>query len=64
MLHRSLEQTVRHGLAQTAAYMDRRGAEEGHLVLFDRTEGRPWTDKLFRREERIAGEGAITVWGM
>ena len=44
MLHRSLEQTVHDGLAQTAAYMDRCGAEEGHLVLFDRTEGKPWAD--------------------
>ena len=29
VLHKSLEQTVRDGLAQTAAYMDRCGAEEG-----------------------------------
>ena len=63
VLHKGLEQTVRDGLAQTAAYMDRCGAEEGHLVLFDRTEGKAWADKLFRREERIAG-GVITVWGM
>ena len=63
VLHKSLEQTVRDGLAQTAAYMDRCGAEEGHLVLFDRTEGKPWADKLFRREESVGG-GEITVWGM
>ena len=63
VLHKSLERTVRDGLEQTAAYMDRCGAEEGHLVLFDRTEGKPWTDKLFRREEPVDG-GAVTVWGM
>ena len=63
VLHKGLEQTVRDGLVQTAAYMDRCGAEEGHLVLFDRTEGKPWTDKLFRREEPV-DSGAITVWGM
>ena len=55
--------TVRDGIEQTAAYMDRCGAEEGHLILFDRTEGKPWADKLFRREEPIDG-GAVTVWGM
>ena len=63
VLHKSVEQTVRHGLAQTTAYMDRCGAEEGHLVLFDRTEGKQWADKLFRREEPVDG-GAVTVWGM
>ena len=63
VLHKSLGQTVRDGLAHTAAYMDRCGAQEGHLVLFDRTEGKPWADKLFRREEPVGG-GAVTVWGM
>ncbi len=63
VLHKSLERTVRDGIEQTAAYMDRCGAEEGHLILFDRTEGKPWADKLSRREEPIDG-GAVTVWGM
>ena len=44
-------------------FMDRCDAKEGHLVLFDRTEGKPWADKLFRREEPMDG-GAVTVWGM
>ena len=54
---------MRDGLAQTAGYMDRCAAESGHLVVFDRTEGRRWEDKVFRREEPVAG-GTITVWGM
>ena len=41
VLHESPERTVRDGLGQTAAYMDRCGAGEGHLVLFDRTEDKP-----------------------
>ena len=63
LLHRGMEQTVRQGLQQTRAYMDRCAAEEGHLVVFDRTAGRSWDDKIFRREERVAG-ASITVWGM
>ncbi len=63
LLHKSLERTVREGLEQTAGYMDRCAAQEGHLVVFDRTEGKPWDDKIFRREER-ADNRAITVWGM
>ncbi|MBX7235329.1 MAG: ATP-binding protein [Caldilineales bacterium] len=63
LLHGSLEATVAEGLAQTWAYADRCGAEESHLIIFDRTPGKPWENKLFRREERHEGR-EITVWGM
>ena len=62
LLYRSLEQTVREGLEQTGAYMNRCAAEEGHLVVFDRTPGVSWDDKIFRRDG--TGEKEITVWGM
>ena len=63
VLYRSLERTVSEGLAQTWAYMDRCGTGEGHLVIFDRTEAKPWEEKLFRRSETYQGT-PITVWGM
>ena len=63
VLRKGLEHTIREGLRQTLGYMDRCAAESGHLVIFDRTEGRRWEDKVFRREERT-DEGAVTVWGM
>ena len=63
VLHRSLERTLSEGLAQTRDYMDRCRAAEGHLVVFDRTDGRPWSEKIFRRDE-IEGGTPITVWGM
>ena len=63
MLHRGLERTLREGLEQTRAYMDRCAAAEGHLVLFDRTEGKWWDDKVYRREEIEGGE-PVAVWGM
>ena len=59
----SLERTIAQGLDQTRAYMDRCGAEEGHLVVFDRTQGKSWEEKVFRREE-TAGGTPVTVWGM
>ena len=62
LLYRSLEQTVSEGLEQTRAYMDRCAAEEGHLVVFDRTAGVSWEDKIFRRDD--TGETKVTVWGM
>ena len=64
VLHGGLERTLREGLEQTRAYMDRCGAAEGHLVVFDRTEGRPWDEKLFRRVETEGGAPPVTVWGM
>ena len=63
VLHKSLERTVREGVEQTAGYMDRCGSQAGHLVIFDRSEGKRWEDKLFRREERMENR-TITVWGM
>ena len=63
VLRRSLEQTIEDGLKQTRAYLDRCGAAEGHLVIFDRTPDRPWEQKLFRREAAGA-HPPITTWGM
>ena len=63
LLHRGLEQTLRDGLEQTRAYMDRCATVEGHLVLFDRTEDKSWDDKVYRRDETEGG-APVTVWGM
>ena len=63
VLHRGLEQTLCEGLEQTRAYMDRCATAEGHLVLFDRTEGKSWDDKVYRREENEGG-APVVVWGM
>ena len=63
MLRGGLERTLREGLGQTRAYMDRSGAAEGHLVVFDRTEGRSWDKKIFRGDEAEGG-APVTVWGM
>ena len=63
VLHRSLDETLRAGLAQTRAYMDRCAAAEGHLVIFDRSADRSWEDKLYRRHEADGG-ASVTVWGM
>ena len=43
--------------------MDRCTAAEGHLIIFDRTEGKAWQDKLFRHE-RTGGGAPVTVCGM
>ncbi len=59
----SLEGTIGKGLEQTLRYMDRCGSEVGHLIVFDRTEGKRWQEKVFRRAVRRDGRMVI-VWGM
>ncbi len=63
LLHRSLEQTITSGRQQVQAYLDRCAAEAGHLVIFDRTPGKTWEEKLFQRQETVRGY-PITIWGM
>lgn len=63
LLHKSLDATLREGLAQTADYLDRTSASEGHLLIFDRRPGIAWEQKIFQREE-IHGPYLIRVWGM
>jgi len=63
LLHKSLEATIKGGLAQTVDYMDRVGTDEGYLVIFDRTPDIPWEEKPFVREEK-SGKYRIGVWGM
>ena len=58
-----LERTVADGVQQTRAYVDRCGAEAGHLVVFDRSPERSWEEKIFRRAPRADGV-PVTVWGM
>ena len=64
ILHKSLEQTIADGLQQTAEYMDLCDAEAGHLVIFDRREGRRWADKVFYDRRTSSSGVEIDIWGM
>ncbi|HPT20207.1 MAG TPA: hypothetical protein PLJ25_09095, partial [Methanothrix sp.] len=68
LLQRSRAATVREGLAQVRGYADRCGADEAHLVIFDRTPGKPWSRKIFKKSEALASpEGklqSVGIWGM
>jgi hypothetical protein len=63
LLRKSREATIRQGLEQTAAYMDKIGTADGHLVIFDRRPEISWEEKIFR-EEQTYDNKQITVWGM
>ncbi|MBK1734180.1 hypothetical protein CKO15_02555 [Halorhodospira abdelmalekii] len=61
--HQSRAATVAKGLEQTADYADRVGADEAHLVLFDRRPEVSWEEKIWQEEEQY-GEWRITTWGV
>ena len=63
VLHKSLDKTIAAGLEQTLEYMERCGAKEGHLIIFDRRPNISWEEKIFQRQEQIKGK-KIKVWGM
>jgi hypothetical protein len=59
----SVEATMREGLTQTVDYMDKCGASEGYLLVFDRDERKTWEEKIFQRVETMRGV-VVQVWGM
>jgi hypothetical protein len=64
ILRKSLETTIADGLRQTAAYMDLCGSvDEGHLIIFDRTQTKTWEERIWHRLYEHAGH-QIMVWGM
>lgn len=65
ILRGNIDTTIQKGLEQTTGYMDTCGGtiNEGHFILFDRTPGKPWEEKLWHRTEEYAGR-TIEVWGM
>ena len=58
-----LASLIREGLEQTAASMERCGAESGHLVILDLRPDKSWEERLFRKDPESDGR-PITVWGL
>ena len=58
----SVDSVIRQGREQTARYMDRCGAESGHLVVFDMRTEKSWEERVFRRDPQPSSP-PITVWG-
>ena len=58
-----LDRLAREGREQTAAYMDKVGAESGHLLIFDLRPGVSWEERLYCKDPE-PGQRPITVWGL
>ena len=59
----TLKTTLQKGLIQTADYATRCGADEAHLMIFDRRPEVPWDKKIWHEPKNQAGQD-ITVWGL
>jgi len=63
LLHVAKQTTIERGLEQTWQYMDLANTQQGHLLIFDRSAQRSWTEKIYR-EAYTHREQTIIVWGM
>ncbi len=70
ILRKSREQTIIEGIVQTWKYADRCGADEAHLIIFDRNPGKSWDEKIFQENRTYEGTAGkevrfpIIIWGM
>jgi hypothetical protein len=62
LLKKAPEATLQQGLAQTADYAAQVGAQEAHLVLFDRRADVGWDERIWQRTAAQDG-WEIGVWG-
>jgi hypothetical protein len=63
LLYGSLEATIEKGLEQTWQYMDKCGAREGYLLIFNRTAGITWEEKIFKKVKTFK-DLPIIIYGM
>jgi hypothetical protein len=62
LLKKAPEATLQQGLEQTVGYTRQMGADEAHLVLFDRRAGVGWDERIWQRD--LAYDGTeVGVWG-
>lgn len=60
---KGLATALAEGLPQTAGYADSCGADEAHLIVFDRSGTKSWDERIWERVEIVEGR-EIQVWGM
>ncbi|MEA1920142.1 MAG: ATP-binding protein, partial [Campylobacterota bacterium] len=62
ILYANLDKTIEKGLKQTLEYGDIVGADEHHLIIFDRKKDLKWDDKIWHKIEFYEGR-EVMVWG-
>jgi hypothetical protein len=56
------ESSRSESLSQIRGYIDKVGADDGWLVIFDKDPGKSWDEKIFMKEETVEGK-RVTVVG-
>ena len=60
----ALDTIIERGIEQTFEYMDMVGSvDEGHLVIFDRSQSLTWDERIWHKQCEYKGR-SIMVWGM
>jgi hypothetical protein len=62
LLRGELETVISKGLEQTADYSQRVGADEAHLIIFNRDPAISWDEKIWQRQGEYQGR-SISIWG-
>ncbi|MDP2751755.1 MAG: AAA-like domain-containing protein [Rhodocyclaceae bacterium] len=62
LLRKAPETTLSQGIVQTLEYADRCGADEAHLILFDRRPKISWNKRIWHKKVRH-GERVVMAWG-
>ena len=58
----SLAAVLKDGVPQTVDYAQRCGADDAHLVVFDRRPNKPWSKRIWQRKAAHGGVN-VQVWG-
>ncbi|SFV62529.1 hypothetical protein MNB_SV-12-269 [hydrothermal vent metagenome] len=59
ILYSNLKKTIEKGIEQTLEYSDIVGANESHLIIFDRSADIKWEDKIWDKRD----ESGVMIWG-
>ena len=62
ILRGSLDAVIEKGLEQATDYSQRVGADETHLVIFNRDPAAPWDQKIWQRQADFQSK-LIHIWG-
>jgi len=60
--HAKLDTVIQDGLRQVVDYQQQVGAEEAHLVVFNRKKGISWNKKVWQKSQPVDGQ-IIHIWG-
>lgn len=63
IFYSNLDKTILDGVEQVSQYAKQCGAEEAHLLIFNREVEKPWDKKIWQRHCISSSNLEVTVWG-